>query len=255
MLKMDTIWHYTTQEAAFKIISDMKLRLTRQDFMDDFNEFRYLQNSASKIPDDHPHSKTAHEYSKDQDNWDRFMRPNRTFLGCFSKNDDDIALWERYGGASKGVAIGFDSRAIVVEDVRYESDESSVKLIESFLDKYEDDNVGFHNAIRPINEVTKQIHYESENELRVRKYVSDLSQQLFFYKESTICPFINMDIPEQSITEIKLGPRARTNAEFAWRDFLDPDFFENNANISRDWSDRTLDKVTIKISKSACKLY
>ena len=252
---MDIIWHYTTQEAAFKIISDMKLRLTRQDFMDDFNEFRYLQISASRIPDDHLYSKIAHQYSKDQDVWDLFMKPNRTFLGCFSKNDDDIALWERYGGASKGVAIGFDSRAIAVEDVRYESNESSVKLIESLLDKYRDDYVRFHNAISPINEVTKQIHYKSENELRVRKYVPDLSQQLFFTKESTICPFINMDIPEQSITEIKLGPRARANAEFAWRDFLDPDFFKNNAGVFRDWSDRSLDKVTIKISKSACKLY
>lgn len=44
--------------------------------------------------------------------------------------------------------------------------------------------------------------------------------------------------------------RARDNLQFAWRDYLDPDFSSTNAGVYRDWADRSLDKVTIKISES-----
>ncbi len=253
---MVKIWHYTSQEAALNIVSTMKLRLTRQDFLDDCNEFRYYQRVAKKIEKDFPHSSTAHDYADFISTRETlFLNPNRTFIACFSKDGDDVSQWERYADIGRGVALGFDASKLDIREVSYENEERVLQHIKSNLEKYKDDSVGFHNFINPFNEITKQSHYSSEKEVRVCKREKDTKKQLFFSRKDTICPYVHLDIQPNTLIELRLGPRARDNSQFAWRDYLDPNFLSNNAGVYRDWTDRSLDKVTIKISKSDCILH
>lgn len=252
---MDTIWHYTSQEAALNIISSNKLRLIRQDFLDDGNEFRYYQRIAKKFEKDFPSSATAHDYADIQSRWETlFLNPDRAFIACFSKDGDDVSQWERYADMGRGVALGFDASKLDIREVFYKNEERVMQDIKTTLEKYKDDSVGFHNFINPLNEITKQSHYSSEKEVRICKRENDTKKQSFFSRKDTICPYVNLDIQPNTIKELRIGPRAHENSHFAWRDYLDPDFFSNNANEFRDWTDRSLDTVTMKISKSDCIL-
>ena len=252
---MSLVWHYTSHEVAQQIISTSKFRLTRQDFLDDFHEFRYVRIVASEIAKEHPYSKMAHGYSELGIMYEDFLKPSRTFVGSFSYEGDDISQWERYASGGKGVALGFDASMLKLNDVFYKDKNETMKIIEDCLDKHEDDTPGFINEIEPLNSVTKQIHFSSERETRMITSISDTRRQHYSAVENTLRPYINFELPQGCIVEVKLGPRARQNADLAWRDFVDPQFHENNMGVFRDWSDRSLDKVTVRISRSACKSY
>lgn len=248
------IWHYTSQYAAHQIVSSMNFRLTRQDYLDDGNEFQHFLRVTKTLDSNIDHSQTAHDYAKWSSALSQLLIPDRTFVGCFSRNCDDVSQWERYADMGKGVAIGFDSSMLEIEEVSYKNDKELEEIVHSLLNEFKDDSVGFANVLKPMRKTIKQKQYASEDEVRICKS-GNVRDQLFFSRKDTLCPYIELKLPDGIVKEIMLGPRSRMNAENAWRDFVDPEFQFNNANVFRDWTDRSSDKVTIKISKSDCFLH
>lgn len=241
-------------QSALKIIESNTLRLSRYDFMDDINEFDYLKQLSKKVSSDIPFSETAHHFADTEDKFRFFMVPQRWFVTCFSANSDDISQWERFAEHGRGVSIAFDKSLLDVKQVQYKDETDALRFIHEKLQQYESDHIGFTNDLRDESKITKQKHFSSEQEFRILQHVQDAREQKYFPKNNTIQPYIELSLPDNAIKEIKLGPRARHNAVSAWRDLVDPYFFDNNANKWRDWTNRDLDTTTVKVSCSSCYL-
>jgi hypothetical protein len=109
MSDLDSVWHYTTAEGLFGIITTHRLRATSHRFMNDSQEATYattvLKKAAASVRDDIPLERAAR--------FDQLMkwaerRRLEAFLLCGSREHDQLTVWRGYG-SSVSYAIELDS--------------------------------------------------------------------------------------------------------------------------------------------------
>ena len=99
-----------------------------------------------------------------------------TGLLCFSQDWTKPILWSYYAEKHKGVCLGFDVKSDLVKNVIYEQDRAMVDFDKT------DDSFVVDDTLRERLLLTKSIHWEPEDEVRI---IVDLSKakrdgQLYF---------------------------------------------------------------------------
>ena len=97
----ETIYHYTSLEAAQKILETGTLWATHISYMNDTQEFNQcIDVLAGDAPEELRLSLLA-TFRKE-------VTSGEIYVACFSRSKDDLNQWRSYGGGRVGVAIGFD---------------------------------------------------------------------------------------------------------------------------------------------------
>lgn len=112
----ETIYHYTDIAGAIAILRHGTIRATHADFMNDRRELKFKSDVLAVVGGLDPRPGEGFDQ---EDGWYELMwqasaatdHGDVLWISCFSKLEDDLALWGRYGDG--GVCIGFDSAALV----------------------------------------------------------------------------------------------------------------------------------------------
>lgn len=105
------VYHYTSIEGLFKIISSNELWLTDYEYMNDSSEIIHGLDIAKEVLKE---IEGLPMYSEQQDivrAWRQFLdvkHKDRIHIACFSTDGDNLSQWKGYGGSGAGVSIGLD---------------------------------------------------------------------------------------------------------------------------------------------------
>ena len=221
--------------------------------MNDPEEFihgkRIVDNLAKKyekekyINEEYRLSTAFDEYSKSDPSFgtadeicERYFTnyPKTPFVLSFSKNEDDLSMWTRYGERGRGVCLAFSEDMSnytlndnIVSDnpteVEYSEEiENNEYLYNKFRKTYQESI----EAIKPLNEEElisqRMFHmsrlyaflcpfikcedYSQEKEVRIAAYLNSWDSIKFRSRNGIIVPYVEAPISLDYLREIKLGP-------------------------------------------------
>lgn len=237
----DILYHYTTLEALINILdtanSKINVRASHAEFMHDPSEYsmglRLFKESLQKYETQKGldvQSSTSSRVSLEGKGI--FRNAHKTFgepfIFCLTENSDDLSMWKEYGGNGCGIAIGFEKKGLLdysdeeenthLYKCQYDYQEA-LDILSGEWDKYydkfqvsEDGNTVTINGFFPdINIsrwsfVLKNGHYAKESEWRLVKNSFRKEEWNFRAKNDHMLPFVEFNIPRQSISSLVLGP-------------------------------------------------
>lgn len=112
------LYHYCSLDSFMSIVKNKELWLSRVDYTNDKYEMRYVNKRMRDIATELAGSGKISEEQKEDilllyrdDDW--YDKP---FIGCFSKNGDNLNQWRLYADDAKGVSIGFSSSYLIAHN-------------------------------------------------------------------------------------------------------------------------------------------
>lgn len=113
-----TLWHYTSLDTLDKMlgprrpaVTQMTLRLSHADFLNDPLERRLVYSEYRRRVEELEAKSPGVSGAWDTDEEVQFnLAP---FMLSLSRDDDNLLLWQSYADRMRGVAIGFDSAALL----------------------------------------------------------------------------------------------------------------------------------------------
>lgn len=232
----ELVYHYTSVESLFKIVTSRRLRLGNIFFMNDSMEVEWLFKQAAEVME-----QTEGEYV-DALGGVLLMRGfDYIFCGCFTERCDDLSQWRGYADDGRGIAIGVDLSRILAAnansnlermEVEYDTEpqRASVKEI---LDKWlpASEPVVLKDLMEPYHRLSrlatkcKNVAFRDEEEVRIvlstgvrvfnegswRAY-DDMAKEFpngigFWVRRGKLVPYADVDFPVAAIRGIWLGPR------------------------------------------------
>jgi hypothetical protein len=227
------LYHYTTIEALFSIIEQMKivynidesgqkeehwvlpLRATHIGFLNDSTEGSLLTHALAGM-------KVSQEAVKSA-----VLQNGKQYVLSFSKKKDDLNMWRSYSDDGYGVMLGFDrdglekhvnelykndnpmSLAMPVVDCEYVGNEEvSVKLagdknLEEYLEK---GNLLALNRVLENSLKYKHPCFLDEKETRV--IIVGALQEKYRISKHSIVPYQELIFPVSLLKEVMFGPKA-----------------------------------------------
>jgi hypothetical protein len=104
-LNQKEIFHYTSVESFYKIITNKSLRLSSSKYLNDYKELKILR----ELIDPKKLDNKGISYNNERVNEINNLVNNsnqEAFIISFSKHRDLLSQWRRYADNSKGVSIG-----------------------------------------------------------------------------------------------------------------------------------------------------
>lgn len=236
------LYHYTSLEVLQKILEtgdkkSIALWATQIKYLNDPKEYliaiEELQKKLIIYDDSLPNASSKNLKEKLNDKKMRFFEwenigDDFPYIISFTDQDDNLPMWNQYANNSKGVTIGFDKNKILEINTTYNLSLEKCTYDIAPLDDYLKNEIPqIHNSII-INSyslglfinydstflkdfqkfiITLKHHsynYENETRLVIKRNVSEESK--FFLKNNIYKPYIEVEIPVNSIKEIILGP-------------------------------------------------
>ncbi|MFW5795103.1 MAG: DUF2971 domain-containing protein [Bacillota bacterium] len=107
------IYHYCDVKTFMNIIKSKKLWLSNSNKMNDFRENTWINQFI-----DEKINNIKSEYKNFKNNFIRSYKINIhiPYIACFSENGDLLSQWRAYASDGKGIAIGFDSKKMKLEE-------------------------------------------------------------------------------------------------------------------------------------------
>lgn len=230
---MNMLCHYTTIEALFSIIEQMKivynidesgqkeehwvlpLRATHIGFLNDSTEGNLLPCALAEMNVSQKAVKSA------------VLQNGKQYVLSFSKKKDDLNMWRSYSDDGYGVMLGFDrdglekhvnelykndnpmSLAMPVVDCDYVGNEEiSVKLIDD-KDLAEYQAKGNMLALsRVLENSLKYKHPCFHDEKETRVIIVGALQEKYRVSKHSIIPYQELSFPVTLLKEIWFGPKA-----------------------------------------------
>lgn len=107
------IWHYTTAEALIEILKSGQLWLTQISCLNDSLEKKYFVETLRKYAEQSTSITDPgliEVYNQIRANLaSPDFTADGTFVGCFSRREDDLGQWRGYGSGECGYSIGFNA--------------------------------------------------------------------------------------------------------------------------------------------------
>jgi hypothetical protein len=122
------LYHYTSGQGLFGIISSGELHCSNINFLNDPSEKSYFQDLLTSVFNESTESKEIYKalYS---DSFQRsVLTPGETFIASFSKNDDSLSMWNYYAKGN-GYNIGLDIDSVIKENEDIDLSIQKVELI------------------------------------------------------------------------------------------------------------------------------
>ena len=259
---MTKIWHYTSHHAALNIWKTQSLRLSSIDFLNDSSEQLFFLKELDIFL-------SSYECKESRDL--KFLKHavrhrlgfNPSYISCFSLDGDDVSQWERYGDNARGVAICFNKNELdniqipSLGSIKYLNSGELQQLFQEFHKKHNFAKKEWSEMVLQMSLLYKQPHFKSEQEVRIIMSMAEdklTIEDNFFAREDCICPCVFLDFPTNAVLEIKMGPKARSNAIIGWQKLTDPNFRQNNINKWGNMADDFPYKISLPITQSQCTL-
>lgn len=180
------VYHLLTGENALSDLFRRRIRISR--FADLNDPFELL---AAKTDE--------RRFRKGLRSWRDDFNQSHGLL-CFSKRWENPVLWSHYAAKHRGVCLGFDVADELIEEVQYVKDRLAIRFVEGNPDKGLDESF-VRDLLR-----TKYIHWEYEEEVRVRLKLAaqTLENGSYFYpfggklvlREVILGPFCELPIDD-----------------------------------------------------------
>ena len=142
---------------------------------------------------------------------------------CFSEDGDDASQWDRYALNGNGVAVGIDTERLKSIDrtefqrVCYDPDKQVDfinKVVSELSRKYPNGTDSIGNVCDPLSRIAagcKNRRFGAEKEWRLIGFGCAYTAYEFRARNDAIVPFVRYPVPQDAITEIRLGQKASQN--------------------------------------------
>lgn len=108
----EMLYHYTSAEAALKIVETGQLRATHASFLNDSSEFQYGTEKYSevlkKIKNSPSHGTRARKFLDSHAINELLTQHSTAFAFCLSAEGNQLSQWRAYSGHHTGYSLGFD---------------------------------------------------------------------------------------------------------------------------------------------------
>lgn len=237
------LYHYSSLEVLQKILENgdenhITLWATQIKYLNDIKEYliaiKELQKRLIDFDENLPkeQSKNFQKLLNDKRmrlfEWEE-IEDDYPFIISFSKDGDNLPMWNQYADNCKGVAIGFDTQILekLTETCSVLKLKDCVYDLNS-LNDYLDQNVKvIHKSLELTSCSTSlPLNYDSKILNEFHKHLSILKHSTFFYEKETrliysaknneepnfnlkngiFKPYLVLKIPTKAIKEIVLGP-------------------------------------------------
>jgi len=112
---IDTMYHYCSLDSFFSIVKNQELWLTRADYTNDIYEMQYVDHKMLEIANEMlENGEITEEASRDLKMfYNREDYYGKMFIGCFSRQGENLSQWRLYADDAKGVSIGFNVAQLI----------------------------------------------------------------------------------------------------------------------------------------------
>ena len=231
-------YHYTTVEALHEIVRSKRFRLSNVFFMNDYMEVEWCFNLAREMME-----KSPKQFAPLLDQV-RERRFKHIFCGCFSAAKDDLSQWRGYADDGRGVAIEVDLTEVakrsndhietfeVIYGVERQNSHLD-ELLRGFLEPIKKGRLAERlgergktaHAYFQLSDFAVQCKnpaFSGEKEIRlvrraveskeIWRYDEELAHEFrygvdFRVRRGTLVPFVEIDLPLDTIRSIWFGPR------------------------------------------------
>lgn len=246
----DTLYKYTSADAALKILSTSQIRFSSPEtFNDPFEVSPPVKITARnhKILEILKQEKITEEKLRD------FLHKVCKYyclnlkLFCLSKSKNNILMWSHYADMHKGVVIEFDTSKEIIKEAKkiiYEIRKINIDKIYETLKKENEDN----------NKDYKKIFYHKSNKWRYeQEYRCELpftfnidELKRFLQKEEQNTPLQQyVQIPGEGIKAVYLGCKISENDELAILNIIKSKY----PNVKCYKAEKCLDAYKLKFKK------
>ncbi|MCG7546962.1 DUF2971 domain-containing protein [Pseudoalteromonas sp. Of7M-16] len=235
----DIIYHYTSAEAAYFILSSQQIRMSSPEALNDSKELKVLSEALAEIVS---RSKGEGHIRETDKRFFSYQIPpiveadekeHLYHIASFSKQGDSLSQWRSYSDDARGIAIGFDkhelwnyikennsnplSNSIDIHECAYTLEEKS-KVFKEISDSFLIDLFKWQNSLTTASPQTSHRTFESdilkvipkmkteafkeEEEIRVvRKFSkNNLSTNLREEKDNQQSPSVEFKLSNGAIT-------------------------------------------------------
>ncbi len=252
--KEDKLYHYTDYNSLFGMLRNKELWLGNISGMNDklevvgyINNLEfYIQRSLPKFyKGDNKlitQKKIVSRYTNFHNKMMKFKGELNPFALCFSKNEDDAAMWERYANNARGVCIEFNESSLenifldsefglINENYNLDIEPFILELVEQYFLAEESEYADNLFSLMLLQACShKHIGFNSENEVRLVtpypdsvnseyeeiRYVTNAERirKVLVLRLENFCKF--KDVPydnllQKLISSIIIGPRSLQN--------------------------------------------
>ena len=190
-------------------------------------DFFLWANNYEKMNDPTDCRYLLHLFQKQikEDKRDNISKINTPYLVSFSRNGDDLHMWNCYADTGKGVSIGIDYNELQKALDEYskdghitarlysckyldESQVSNYEEIGTYIQKLRDTNNPYYLANEELPYIIKHPAYREEDEFRIILLNSSLYYQSKKCNHDKEKDIFKIPIPKTAIKEIIVGPCA-----------------------------------------------
>ena len=191
-------YHYATLPTLEKILASHVLRFSDVRFLNDRGEYLFaIEKFREWLVTERKLSEEDADFRVKQLRSELDSRP--IYVASLSRDPDNAAMWQTYGGKSPAVAIGFDLSGWATEDahvkgrrvreVIYAAGPQSLNQLDvQFFDSWLSDNTKFEHWLA-YNELAaiKAPAFASEKEVRL---TSTKGQPSYFERDGLLIPYV-----------------------------------------------------------------
>jgi hypothetical protein len=245
----EEIYHYTSLDVAYKILSAQVLWSSDVLSMNDGSEFKYAVSIVNDVLMNRWNSIPIHvaEYFNPK----KLLLIGQTwnaYAACFCSDGDLLGQWRAYTPNADGVSIGFrisplselgrESKIFALVKINYSPDDlrkaaericdAALKLAQSRSLVYDEARVFWSDTVLLLFNFAlrfKNSYFCEEREWRILSLNSTESSVMRRNREGREVKFINVGFRPEIVTQIILGPRAVNGSESQLRQFLDSNGF------------------------------
>lgn len=228
------IYHYTSQQAALKILELQSLWLTNVGQLNDNLEHKWYFKRALELNVQIPIPWVDSEFKRREKHKDDLINlgymtaddsyPDEAsiFVASFSSVADDLSQWNQYADKGMGVSLGFD--AVLVKTWA-----SAIKGLKTRADFVNYDGEHTDRAIKASTKYSgldgvfhKTNSWASEKEFRIACGGVSYENYQFRAAGATLVSYIPLEFPNiwGAIKEVWLGPLVSPHSFFSWSTLL-----------------------------------
>lgn len=249
MSQRNIIYHYCGSKTFLEIVRNKQIWITEAAKMNDSKEFYWLLDNLRNEVKGTPHLSKNKLMCKFLEICDAFFSGQRVFLCCFSQKPDVLSQWRSYAEEGTGFALGInkmkigkgwlppyghhdeDMNIVGFKKVVYE-ERKQRNVIISVINTVRTTNMEIADQYRRFFDLAldmmqysfycKNPSFKEESEIR---YICRITSSAMCNKNNNhpqlhfrttihgISPYLQMDLTEDSIEEVWIGPKNRSLKE------------------------------------------
>ena len=162
------LFHYTSAIGLLGILKSHSLWLTHSSFLNDSEEFSYLNKIITELGDKLPQPRNRSEHLSSAQSVNQIynlisaFKNWGLFVGCLSTKGNDLSQWRGYASGGTGYCLGFDAKDIITALNHTQTDSIAKKsyLRKVIYSRYEQERwlkVSFDAIFADAHQITTDI--------------------------------------------------------------------------------------------------